>query len=221
MQALTKDGRPIAAAALNAGVGVYGRFDETRLDDQLRLVALNVASCVHLAHGILGRMVAEGGGRLLVTSSVASQMPGPNYSTYAASKSFLQSFAEAVRRELTDTGVTVTALLPGPTDTDFFERADMQDTRVGSTDKDDPADVARSGFDALMAGKDQGVAGSVMNKAQVAAGKLVPDWLKARIHEGMTAPTDDWARTRRCETGPSRWPGRAYARTTYARTLYG
>jgi uncharacterized protein len=98
-------------------------------------------------------------GRVLITSSVAATMPGPYYATYAASKVFLQSFAQAIRFELKDTGVTVTALQPGPTDTDFFERAGMEDTKVAEASKDDPAEVARGGFEALMAGKDHVIAG--------------------------------------------------------------
>jgi short-subunit dehydrogenase len=110
------------------------------------LIDLNIGSTVHLAKRLLPDMVARGAGRVLFTSSVASQMPGPYYATYAASKAFIQSFAQALRYELKDTGVTVTALLPGPIDTEFFERAGMEGTPVNSSDKDDPADVARDGL---------------------------------------------------------------------------
>lgn len=133
-------------------------------------------------------MVARGAGRVLFTSSVASQLPGPYYATYAASKGFIQSFAQALRYELKDTGVTVTALLPGPTDTEFFERAGMEATPAGSSDKDDPADVARDGFEALMAGKSQVVGGSAKNRVQVAAAKLLPDQARAATHATMTKP---------------------------------
>jgi short-subunit dehydrogenase len=117
-------------------------------------------------------------------------MPGPYYATYAASKSFIQSFAHALRYELKDTGVTVTALLPGPTDTEFFERAGMEGTPVDTSSKDDPADVAKDGFQALMAGKSQVVGGSVKNKAQVAGAKLMPDQARAAVHAKLTKPED-------------------------------
>jgi short-subunit dehydrogenase len=188
VDAIAATSRPVAAAALNAGVGVSGRFDEIGLADDLRLVELNVVSTVHLAKRLVPDMVARGEGRLLFTASVAATMPGPYYATYAASKSFVHSFAEAIRYELKDTGVTVTSLMPGPTDTEFFDRAGMQDTKVASSKKDDPADVARDGFEALMAGKDRVVAGSAMNRAQTAASNILPDPLKSRVHAGMTEP---------------------------------
>jgi short-subunit dehydrogenase len=186
-------GVPVAAAALNAGVGVSGRFDEIPLDDDLRLVALNVQSTVHLAKLLVRDMVARDEGRLLFTASVAATMPGPYYATYAASKSFVQSFAEAIRYELRDTGVSVTSLMPGPTDTNFFNRAGMQDTPVdnASSAKDDAADVARHGFEALMAGKDHVVGGSLRNKLQTMASNMLPDQVKARLHAGMTKPESD------------------------------
>jgi uncharacterized protein len=186
--AIAATNRPVAAAALNAGVGVSGRFDEIDLADDLRLMELNVVSTVHLAKRLVPAMVQRGEGRLLFTASVAATMPGPYYATYAASKSFVHSFAEAIRHELKDTGVTVTSLMPGPTDTEFFERAGMQDTKVDSGKKDDPAEVARDGFEALMAGKDHVIAGSAMNRAQTAASTILPDPMKARVHASMTEP---------------------------------
>ena len=123
-------------------------------------------------------------------------MPGPYYATYAASKAFIQSFAQALRYELRDTGVTVTALLPGPTDTAFFERAGMEGTPVGSSAEDDPADVARDGFEALMAGQSQVVGGSAKNKVQVAAAKLLPDQARAATHATMTKPEEEKADAR-------------------------
>jgi len=181
-------GRPLDILAINAGVGVGGRFIETELDAHLNLVDLNVRSAVHLARLRLPEMVHRGEGCLLFTSSIAATMPGPYQSTYNASKSFLYSFAEALRVELEDTGVTVTALMPGPTDTDFFRRADIEDTKLGQSKKDDPREVARDGLDALFAGKDHVVAGSVKNKAQVAAAKVLPDPAMASIHGRMSEP---------------------------------
>jgi short-subunit dehydrogenase len=190
--AVAASGRPLDAVALNAGVGVNGDFTrDIPLADDLRLIALNVTAVVHLAKLVLPAMVARGSGRVLITSSVAATMPGPYYATYAASKAFLQSFAEAIRFELKDTGVTVTALQPGPTDTEFFERAGMQDTKAGQANKDDPAAVAKDGFEAMMAGKDHVIAGSVKNKAQVAGGKLLSDKAKAGLHAAQTRPRGD------------------------------
>ena len=180
--------RPIDALALNAGVGVGGEFVRTDLQADLDLIALNVTSVVHLAKLLLPAMVERKAGRVLFTASVASTMPGPYYATYAASKSFVLSFAEAIRHELLDSGVTVTALMPGPTDTDFFRRAGMLDTPAGQGPKDDPADVARDGFEAMMAGDDHVVAGSRRNAVQVAAGKVLPDRAKAAIHAKLTEP---------------------------------
>src|ERR671911_3200557 len=126
--------------------------------------------------------------RLLFTSSIAATMPGPYESTNAASKAFLYSFAQAIRTELKGSGVTVTALMPGPTDTNFFARAGLEDTKLGQSKKDDPAEVARDGFEALMAGKDHVVAGSPRNKAQVAAAKFLPDTVTASLHATMSKP---------------------------------
>lgn len=179
----------VTAAALNAGIGVGGRFDETDLDRDLRLIDLNCRSTVHLAKLLTRDMVRAGEGRLLLTASIAATAPGPYHATYAASKAFVHSFAEAIRVELADTGVTVTSLMPGPTDTDFFERADMLDTRLGAMDgKDDPADVARDGFEALMAGKDHVVTGGVKNKVQTASARLAPDRAAAAGMGKLTEP---------------------------------
>lgn len=181
-------GRPLDALALNAGVGVGGgTFLETPLEDHLRLIDLNIGHVVRLARLVIPDLVARGEGRVLITSSVAAAMPGPYYATYAASKAFVQSFAEALRVELKDDGVTVTALQPGPTDTEFFARADMEDTKVAEGKTDDPADVAERGFKALMDGDDHVVVG-LRNKGQVLAGNAMPDAAGARIHGSMAKP---------------------------------
>jgi short-subunit dehydrogenase len=186
--AITSTGRPVAAAALNAGVGVGGRFDETDLAADLRLIDLNVRSQVHLAKLLVREMVQRGEGRLLITSSIAAKMPGPFHATYAASKAFLHSFAEAIRTELKDTGVTVTSLMPGPTDTGFFDRAGMEDTRLGTSTKDDPADVARDALSALLAGKDHVVAGSTMNNVQAGSATVMPDKAASAMAAKMAEP---------------------------------
>jgi short-subunit dehydrogenase len=181
--------RPVEAIALNAGRGAGGDFTrDTDLRDELNIIDVNVTSTVHLAKRVLPDMVARGSGKVLFTSSIASTMPGAFQAVYNASKSFVQSFSEAIRNELKDTGVTVTALMPGPTDTNFFDRADMQDTKVGADKKDDPAQVARQGFEALMKGDDHVVAGSLKNKVQAVAGKAMPDTAKAEMHRKMAEP---------------------------------
>ena len=185
-------GRPVEAVALNAGVGAGGAFaGDTDLRDELRIVDLNVRSTVHLAKHVVPQMVRRGKGRILITSSVASTQPGTYQAVYNASKSFTQSFAVALRTELKDTGVTVTSLMPGPTDTDFFERADMLDTVVGAGPKDDPAQVARDGFEALMAGKERVVSASAGSKLMGRTGRLLPDRAKARMHEVMAKPRSE------------------------------
>lgn len=133
-------------------------------------------------------MAARGQGRILFTTSVASLMPAPFEAVYGASKAFIFSFSEALRNELKDTGVTVTALLPGPTETNFFHRADMDDTMVGESKKDSPADVARDGFEALMAGKDKVIAGSLKTRVQGVVSELIPPTASAEMHRKMSEP---------------------------------
>jgi short-subunit dehydrogenase len=191
VEAIDSTGVPLDSIALNAGIGNAGRFAETSLDEDLQLINLNIVAVVRLAKAVLPGMVSRGAGRILVTSSIAATMPGPFYATYAASKSFDQSFAEAIRYEVKDQGVTVTALLPGPTDTDFFERAHMDGTTADEGPKDDPAEVARDGFKALMAGDDHVVAGSFRNKLQALGGKMLSDPAKAAIHAQQTKPPSE------------------------------
>lgn len=181
-------GRPVDAIAINAGVGLGGDFArQTDLRDEINLINLNVTSTVHLAKRVIGDMVQRGRGRVLFTSSIAALMPGSFEAVYNASKAFVQSFAEAIRNELKDTGVTITALQPGPTETNFFHRAGLDNTRVGQSKKDDPADVARQGFEALMAGKDHVIAGSLKTRAMAAMGVL-PDAVKAEQHRKLAEP---------------------------------
>jgi len=186
--AIASTGRSVSAAALNAGVGQGGAFIDTDLADELHIIDVNVTSTVHLAKRLLKDMVMRDDGRMLITSSIASTMPGSFQAVYNASKSFLQSFAQALQDELKDTNVTITSLMPGPTDTNFFHRAGMEDTHVGQAQKDDPAQVAKQGFDALMSGDGKIVAGSAKTKAQGVAGKVLPDKLKAAAHRQMAEP---------------------------------
>lgn len=183
-------GRKLDVAVLNAGVGVGGEFIRTDFEEEKNMLNLNVVYTVGLAKKILQDMVSRDEGKIMITSSIAGEMPGPYYACYAASKAFLQSFTEAIRYELSDTNknVTITALQPGPTDTEFFARADMEDTKAGESKKDDPAQVAQQGYDALMAGKDHIVAGSFMNKIQAAAGKFITEQQGAAAHARQIKP---------------------------------
>ena len=151
--------RPIEVAALNAGVGAYGRFDRLPIEADLRVLAVNVTATVRLAKYVLPPMVVRGHGRVLFTSSATATTPEPMLATYTASTAFVQSFADAVRAELADTGVTVTTLMPAATDTGFFDRAGMEDTPPAQGPKADPEDVAREGLEALFAGRDRVVIG--------------------------------------------------------------
>ena len=182
-------GRPLAVAALNAGTAAGGAFGTgSRLEDQLAVVDLNVRGTVQLAHHVTAAMVARGQGRMLFTSSIAANMPGPFDAVYNASKSFVQSFALALRNELKDTGVTVTSLMPGPSDTALFEKAGMGDTRVGAGPKDDHAEVARMGVEALLAGKERATASSLRTRLEAVVSRLVPDAVKAELHRRMSEP---------------------------------
>ncbi len=182
-------GRPVDAIALNAGVGVGGDFArQTELQSELNLINLNVTSSVHLAKRVVKDMVDRHQGRVLFTSSIAAVMPAPFEAVYGASKAFLLSFSEALRDELKDTGVTVTALMPGATETNFFHRAGMDNTKVAASEKDDPAQVAREGFEALMAGKDKVVAGAMKNKLMGTVGDMLPESVKAEFHRKQAEP---------------------------------
>jgi short-subunit dehydrogenase len=181
-------GRAVDAIAINAGVGVGGPFVETDLQEELNLIQLNVTSTVHLAKRVVKDMVERNQGKILFTASIAALMPGPFEAVYAASKAFVKSFSEALRSELKDTAITVTALMPGPTDTNFFHRADMDDTKAGADKKDDPAEVAAQGFKALMADRDAIVAGSLQTKIQGNVSKVLPDTASAEQHRKLTEP---------------------------------
>lgn len=184
--------RPLDAVAINAGVGLGGAFvGGTDLREELNLIRLNVASSVHLAKRVLPGMIARGAGRILITTSLEALMPGPFEAVYAASKAFLLSFAQALRNELQDSGVTVTALLPGATDTPIFHRAHMDNTLVGASPKDDPNDVARQGVAALLAGHAQVASSSLVSKAIAAVARVLPDGVNAELHRHTSKPRDE------------------------------
>lgn len=185
-------GKNIEVACLNAGVGVGGLFKDTDLDAELNAVELNCTGTVHLAKYVVCDMAARQEGRILFTSSIAGEMVAPREAVYAATKAFVLSFAHSLRYELEGCGVTVTTLQPGPTDTDFFHRAGMDDTQVGSEGKheSDPDDVARQGVDALMAGKDHVYSASMKTKAEGMIANLIPGRAKAAMHDKMAKPIE-------------------------------
>lgn len=181
-------GRPVEALLLNAGIGVNGAFTETDLEEEMRVIGLNCASVVHLAKRVVPGMVAQGKGRVLITASIVSTAPAPYIAVYGATKAFDLSFAEALREELKDTGVTVTALQPGATDTHFFARADMEDTKVAQGKKDAPAEVAKQGFEAMMKGKDSVIAASMRTKLEGLANEILPETTKAKLYAPQNKP---------------------------------
>jgi short-subunit dehydrogenase len=182
--------RHVDALVLNAGVGINGAFEETPLDRELEIVDLNCRSVVHLAKRVIPRMIERGHGRVLVTSSIAAVQPGPFEAVYSASKAFDKAFAAALRDELKDKGVTVTTMMPGPTDTNFFARADMLDTKAGSGEGEraEVAQVAAQGFDALMSGKGEFFAGPLKTKIQGTVSQLLPEGVAAAAHRGLAEP---------------------------------
>jgi uncharacterized protein len=182
--------RPLDIACINAGVGVGGLFYETDLDEELNMIELNCAGTVHLAKHVIKSMLAHDGGKILFTASIAGEMVAPREAVYAATKAFLLSFAHSVRYELRDSNITVTALQPGPTDTDFFHRAGMDDTEVGAKGKTEsaPDDVARQGIEALLAGKDHVYAASTKTKLEGMLANVVPGSVKGSMHEKMAKP---------------------------------
>lgn len=180
--------RHLDVAVLNAGAARSGPFIEGDLETDLAIIDLNVRSTTQLAKLVLRDMAARGTGKVLFTSSVAATMPGSLQTVYNASKSFIQSFSEALHDELRDTEITVTALMPGPTDTNFFRRSQMQDTVVGQMPKDDPAEVAKQGYDALMSGRRKVVAASVPSKAMGLANRVLPDSVKAAANQLISRP---------------------------------
>jgi short-subunit dehydrogenase len=187
---ITALNRDLDVACINAGVGVGGLFSETDLDEELNMVNLNCTGTVHLAKHVVRHMVARNRGRILFTASIAGEMVAPREAVYAATKAFDLSLAHSIRYELRDTGVTITALQPGPTDTDFFHRAGMDNTEVGSEGKKEsqPEDVARQGIEALMAGKDHVYAASAKIKLEGMMANVTPGTVKGAMHEKMARP---------------------------------
>jgi short-subunit dehydrogenase len=186
-------GRPVDALLANAGRGLGKGFLDQDFDEARRVLDTNITGTIALLHRLGREMRARGRGRILITGSIAGFMPGSFQAVYNGTKAFLDSFAYALREELKDSGVTVTCLMPGPTDTEFFERADLLDTKIGTGMKDDPAKVARLGFEAMMAGE-AGVVTGARGKAEVAMSHFLPQTMLAHKHAKQTAPGTAQAR---------------------------
>jgi short-subunit dehydrogenase len=181
-----------AAIAFNVGIGRAGRFIDGDIQADLDIVDVNVRSTVHLAKLVLRDMARRNKGRALFTSSIVAMMPGSYQTMYNASKAFIQSFAEALHDEFRGTGLSVTALMPGPTDTAFFRRAAMEDTLLARLPfKDDPAKTARQGYAAMMRGEQKVVASSLSSKLMGAVSTVLPDSLKAMANRLIATPIGD------------------------------
>ena len=183
----TLQGRPVAALLANAGHGLGKGFLDQSFNDITHVIDTNVTGTLALIHRVGQEMRARNAGRILITGSIAGFMPGAFQAVYNGTKAFIDSFSWALRNELEETGVTVTCLMPGVTDTDFFERADMMDTKVGAGKKMDAGEVARIGFKAMMDGDGDVVTG-MKNKLQSAIATVTPSGVLAEQHRKMAEP---------------------------------
>ena len=179
--------RSVDALLANAGRGLGKAFLDQDFDDIRHVIDTNITGTIYLVHCLVPQMRKRHKGRILFTGSIAGFMPGTFQAVYNGTKSFINSFSFALRAELKDTGVTVTCLMPGATETEFFERADMLDTKVGQSEKDDPADVAKTGFDSMMSGEGDVVSGW-KNKIQSAIANVTPAGMLAEKHLKMAEP---------------------------------
>ena len=188
-QLLAKIGsRQVDVLCANAGHGLGRGFLDQSVADWRHVIDTNVVGTLYLLHNALKPMVARNSGKVLVTGSIAGFIPGSFQAVYNGSKAFVDSFIDAIRNELKDSeGLTITTLMPGPVETEFFHRADMDDTSVGQGKKDDPAKVAKDGWEAMLAGKADIVSG-LKNKLQVAASRVLPEAVTAGMHRNMAEP---------------------------------
>jgi short-subunit dehydrogenase len=180
-------GRPVDLLCANAGHGLGRGFLDQEPREWQHVIDTNITGTIYLVQEIARGMVAQGHGNILFTGSIAGFMPGTFQAVYNGSKAFIDSFAEALRNELKDSGVVITTLMPGATETEFFERADMMDTKVGTEEKADAADVAKDGWDAMKAGKGHVVSGWG-NKMRVAMAHVTPAGMLAEQHRSMAEP---------------------------------
>jgi short-subunit dehydrogenase len=180
-------GRKVDVLMANAGRGLGHAFLDQEWARIRQVIDTNVMGTTYLLHRVGQDMRRRNEGRILITGSIAGFTPGSFQAVYNASKSYLNSLSFALRDELRDTKVTVTCLMPGATETEFFARADMLDTKVGSEDKDDAAMVARKGFEAMMAGEGDVVTG-LKNKIQSAVANVMPAEMLAKQHRKQAEP---------------------------------
>jgi short-subunit dehydrogenase len=180
-------GRGIDFLLANAGHGLGHAFLDEDFEDARHVIDTNITGTIYLIHKIGKQMRSRGRGRILITGSIAGFMPGAYHAVYNGTKAFIDSFSFALREELKDSGVTVTCLMPGARETEFFKRADMLDTKVGAGKKDDAAKVARIGFDAMMKGEGDVVSGW-KNKIQSAVATVTPFGVLAKEHRKMAEP---------------------------------
>lgn len=174
-------GRPLEVVAMNAGMSLGGAFIDTDLDRELHMLALNVTSQVRLAKHVTRHMAQRRSGRILITSSLSALTPTPYESIYGPTRAFMASFAQGLREEMREHGVSVTALLPGATATEFHDRAGMQNTAFGdNSTKNDPQLVASRGLEALFAGRDHVVGGDRRTRLDALKNKFLPEQVKAR-----------------------------------------
>lgn len=181
------NGRPIDILIANAGSGLGHAFLDQEVEGWKRVIDTNVTGTSYLLHKVGRQMRERNEGKILIVGSIAGLMPGSYQAVYNATKAYLDSFSYALREELRDTKITVTVLMPGATETEFFERADMLDTKVGTQKKADPAKVARDGWDAMMSGAGHIVSGWD-NKLRAAISHIAPDSMLAKMHTGMAEP---------------------------------
>jgi uncharacterized protein len=181
------NGRPVDALLANAGHGLGHGFLDQDFEEARHVIDTNITGTIYLIHKVGRDMRDRGQGRILITGSIAGFMPGTFQAVYNGTKAFIDSFSFAIRNELKETGVTVTCLMPGATETEFFERADMLDTKVGQQEKDDPADVAKDGFEAMMKGEGDVVSGW-KNKLQSTVANVTPASILAEQHRKMAEP---------------------------------
>ncbi len=184
--------QPLEVACINSGLGVGGEFVTTPLDQEIEIIGVNCGSTVHIAKHVVQHMTRNGKGRILFTASIVSEMIAPGESVYGASKAFVLQFAKNLRYELKDSGVSVTALQPGPVNTNFFNNAGSGDTKVGTEGKNDsqPEDVARQGLKAMFAGDEHVYAASLKTKIQGALMSAIPESLQSAAHKGMMEPAE-------------------------------
>src|SRR4051812_20199401 len=181
------ENRNVDVLIANAGHGLGHGFLEQDFDQVRHVIDTNITGTIYLIQQVARSMRARGQGRIMITGSIAGFMPGTFQAVYNGTKAFIDSFSLALRNELKETGVTVTCLMPGATETEFFERADMLDTKVGTQEKDDPAKVARDGFDAMLAGEGDVVSGW-QNKLQTTLANVTPAGVLAEQHRKMAEP---------------------------------